>query len=155
MADPASSPADDVPEVIRTPSSARFAIMLLWIMAGLLLASAALTVVQLDSLADRATRVSDIARADAQSSILVAQIPLVLLGLILGLSAWGLSRRHAWARWTALGATVMLFGLTLLTILAGGVGLIALLLLLMAMAASTSLLTRATAEWIPRLRGGH
>jgi hypothetical protein len=149
-------PADDAPEVVRTPTAARVAILVLWIMAGLLLASAALTVVQLGALVDGVTRAGDMSRADAQNSILLAQIPLVVLGLVLGLAAWGLSRRHAWARWIGLGGAVMLFALTLLTMLAaGGLLLASLLLLLLSMAACISLLSRSTAQWIPRLRGGN
>jgi hypothetical protein len=133
----------------------RVAVLVLWLMAGLLLANAALTVVVLPRLVDRATSSSDVSRAEAQRAILLGLAPLVLLGLILGLSAWGLARRHAWARWTGLGATIMLFALTLLTMLAaGGLLLVSLLLLLLSMAAATSLVSRTTAAWIPRLRGG-
>jgi hypothetical protein len=50
----------------------------------------------------------------------------------------------------------MLFALTLLTMLAaGGLLLVSLLLLLLSMAACLSLLSRSTAQWIPRLRGGN
>jgi hypothetical protein len=147
--------ADEPPEGARTPTSVRVAVVALWIMAGLLLANAALTMVALNGLVDRAVRTGTVSRAQAQQGILLSLIPLVLLGLILGLSAWGLGRRHAWARWTGLGAAVMLFALTLLTMLAaGGLLLASLLLLVLSMAACTSLLSRSTAEWVPRLRGG-
>jgi hypothetical protein len=146
-------PTDESPEGARPPTSVRVAVVGLWVMAGLLLANAAFTVVALGGLVDRATRVSTVSRAQAQQGILVSLIPLVLLGLILGLSAWGLGRRHAWARWTGLGAALMLFALTLLTMLAAGrLLLISLLLLVLSMAVCTSLLSRSTAEWVLRLR---
>jgi hypothetical protein len=146
-------PTDGAPEGTRAPTSVRVAVVVLWILAGLLLANTALTLVALNGLVDRATRMSTMSRAQAQQGILVSLIPLLLLGVILGLSAWGLGRRHAWARWTGLGAALMLFALTLLTMLAAGsLLLISLLLLVLSMAACTSLLSRSTAEWVPRLR---
>jgi hypothetical protein len=142
-------------EETKTPTSARVAILVMWIMAGLLLANAALTVVALDALVDRATSASGVAQADARRTILIGLVPPVLLGVLLGLAAWGLARRHAWGRWIGLGAAMMLFALTLLTMLAaGGLLIVSLLLLLLSMAAATSLLSRTTAQWIPRLRSG-
>jgi hypothetical protein len=155
MADTPSATGDAPPEDTKTPTAVRVAVLVMWIMGGLLLANAALTVVALDALVDRTTSATEVSRADAQSAILLGLVPLVLLGLILGLSAWGLARRHAWARWVGLGAAIMLFALTLLTMLAaGGLLLVSLLLLVLSMAAATSLLSRTTAAWIPRLRSG-
>jgi hypothetical protein len=49
----------------------------------------------------------------------------------------------------------MMLALTLLTMLAaGGLTLVSLLLLFLSMAASISLVSRTTAEWVPRLRRG-
>ena len=155
MADTSLPPAGSSPEERKTPTAVRVAVLVMWIIGGLLLALSALRVVALDALVDGMTSSSDVSRAQAQRAVLLGLVPLVLLGLIVGLSAWGLSRRHAWARWTGLGATIMLFALALLTMLAaGGLLIDALVLLVLSMAASTSLLSRSTSEWIPRLRGG-
>jgi ABC-type Na+ efflux pump permease subunit len=152
VAAPPPQPTDGAPEGSRTPTTVRVAVVVLWILAGLLLANTALTLVALNGLVERATRVSTVSRAQAEQGILVSLIPLVLLGVILGLSAWGLGRRRAWARWTGLGAGLMLFALTLLTMLAAGSLLLISLLLLLSMTACISLLSRSTAEWVPRLR---
>lgn len=156
MADtPRASSVGAEPEHGKTPLSARVAVVVMWMMGGLLLAQSALTVVAIDAIVDRATAATDVSRADAQRTILLSLAPPALLGVILALSAWGLARRHPWARWTGLGAAVMLFALALLTMLAaGGLLLVSLLLLVLSMAAATSLLARTTAEWVPRLRGG-
>jgi hypothetical protein len=150
---PRAPSADVQPEEAKTPLSARVSVMEMWIMGGLVLAQTALTVVALDGIVDRATAATDVPRAEAQQTILISLIPPALLGVLLVLSAWGLGRRHPWARWTGLGASVMLFALALLTMLAaGGLLLVSLLLVVLSMAAATSLVARATPDLIPRLR---
>jgi hypothetical protein len=156
VADTPTPPADDAPKTLRTPTSVRIAVLAMWIMAGLLLADVALNVGSMGAAVDQAATVNHVPQAQAQTGILLGVLPVAVLGLMLGVSAWGLARRHAWARWTGLGATLMIFALLALTLLAAGrLGLVSLLMLLLAITASITLLSRSTAEWIPRLRGGN
>jgi hypothetical protein len=155
VADTPRSSSDGIaPQEAKTPLAARIAVLTLWVLSGLLMLNAALTVVVLDSLVDQTTAASGVSRAEAQQAYLIGMIPTVVFGLILGLSAWGLARRHPWARWTGLGAALMLFALTLLGAVAGAFTFFSVLLLILAMVTSGSLLSRTTAAWIPRLRSG-
>jgi MFS family permease len=148
VAAPPPSPADETPGGSRTPTSVRVAITVLWVMCGLLLLVSALS-----WLANEQAKGNPATQGLATSQILLFLLPYLLLGLLTGVSAWGLGRRQAWARWTGLGAAVMLFALMLLGILAAGaLALIPLLLLVLSMAAGTSLVSRSTAQWVPRLR---
>jgi hypothetical protein len=151
---PPASNDDATPEAVKTPTSARVAVLVMWVLAGLLLLNVALTVVALDSLVDQTTASRGVTRDEAQRAYLIGIIPAAVFGLLIGLSAWGLARRHAWARWVGLGAALMLFALTLLTALAGAFNVFSLLLLVLAMVVCGSLLARTTADWIPRLRRG-
>ena len=154
MADSPPASAGAEPESVKTPLAARVAVLVLWLLAGLLLLQVALTLVALDSLVDQTTATQGVTRERAQQAYLIGLVPAGVMGLLAGLSAWGLARRHAWARWTGLGAALMLFALTLLAAMAGGVNVFALAVLALSMAAATTLLARSTADWIPRLRSG-
>lgn len=154
MAD--TPPADEAPKTQRTPTSVRIAVLVMWIMAGLLLADVALSVGSMDAAVTKAASANHVSRSQARTGVLLGVLPVAVLGLMVGASAWGLAHRHAWARWTGLGATLMIFALLVLTLLAAGtLGIVSLLMLLLAIAASITLLSRSTAEWIPRLRGGN
>jgi hypothetical protein len=153
VADTPTPPADDTAKT-RTPTSVRVAVLVMWIMAGLLLADVAVNVGNMDAAVTQAAA-HHVSRSDAQRGVLLGVLPVAVLGLMVGASAWGLAHRHAWARWTGLGATLMIFALLVLTLLAAGkLGVVSLLMLFLAIAACITLLSRSTAQWIPRLRGG-
>jgi hypothetical protein len=152
VADTPPASSDDIaPEEAKTPTAARVAVLSMWVLSGLLLLNAGLTVVALDSLVNQTTAARGMSRGQAQQAYLIGLIPTVVFGLIIGLSAWGLARRHAWARWTGLGAGMMLFALTLLSALAGGFTIFSMLMLFLSMVTCGSLLSRTTTQWIPRL----
>jgi hypothetical protein len=77
----------------------------------------------------------------------------MVLGLLVALAAWFVPRRHAWARWVGLSAAAMLAVLHLLSaIMGGGVTVLTLLLFVLCLAAISSLVSRTTSAWMPRLR---
>jgi hypothetical protein len=96
---------------------------------------------------------ADISRAEAERFVVLWLFPYLILGLALALSAWFLPRRQAWARGIGLAATGLLAVLTLFsTVTAGGVSVAGLLLLVLSIAALTSLMAGSTKAWTPKLR---
>ena len=76
-----------------------------------------------------------------------------MLGLLFALASWFLPRRQPWARWMGLAASVVLGLLTLFSaVTAGGVTVASLLLIVLSVAAITSLLARTTTAYVPSLR---
>ena len=132
----------------------RVAVVLMSVLAGLLLLNAGLTLYGREGVAEAVAEGSDISQADAERFILLWAVPYLVIGLVLAVSAWFLPRRQAWARWTGLAASLLLALLTLFGVVAaGGVTVASLLLLVLSVAAVTSLLARTTAGWVPKLRG--
>ena len=81
--------------------------------------------------------------------VLVSALPYLAVGLVLAVSAWFLPQRQPWARWTGLTASFLLAGLMLLGMASiGGVTAISLLVLVLAVAAVTSLVARPTGDWV-------
>jgi hypothetical protein len=92
---------------------------------------------------------------EATRYVLVSAAPYLVIGLMLAVSAWFLPQRRPWARWTGLLASVLLAGLMLLGMVSiGGVTAISLLVLVLSVAAVSSLLARPTVDWVPRASGG-
>ena len=148
-----STPSADAAPPSPMPPSVRVAVIVLSTLAGLLLLNAGLTWFGREQVADALTEGGQISRSDAERLVLLWMIPYVLLGLVLAASAWFLPRRHPWARWVGLSATVVLGLLTLFSILvSGGLTFGSLLMLVLSVAGATSLLARTTSTWIPRLR---
>lgn len=148
------APSEDAPPATRMPTSVKVAVIVMSILGGLLLLNAALTWFGREAVADALTKTGNVSRAEAQRFIVTWLIPYLVLGLVLAGSAWFLPRRHAWARWLGLAATTVIGLLTLLSALAGGgVTVLSLLLLVLSIAGITSLISRTTAAWVPRLRG--
>ena len=78
-----------------------------------------------------------------------ARCPTSSLGVALAVSAWFLPQHRRWARWTGLAASFLLAGLMLLGMASiGGVTPISLLVLVLSVAAVTSLLARPTGGWV-------
>jgi hypothetical protein len=136
------------------PASVRVAVIVMGVLAALLLTNAALLWYGYDAAVDRLVREGeDVSRAEASQFVLVSLVPYLAIGLVLALAAVFLPRRQPWARWLGLAAGVLLALLSLMSALTlGGVTVPLLLVLVLSVAAVTSLLARTTAAWVPRLR---
>jgi hypothetical protein len=135
------------------PPSVRVAVIVMGVLAALLLTNAALLWYGYDAAVDRIVREGeDISRSEASQFVLMSLLPYLLIGLVLALAAWFLPRRQPWARWLGLAASAVLAVLSLMSALAlGGVTIALLLVLVLSVAAVTSLLARTTREWVPKL----
>ncbi len=138
------------------PTSARVAVITMGVLAAVLLLYAAITWLGREGLADAVTDAQpDLTEDEAARFVLISALPYFLVGIALALSAWFLPKRRRWAHWTGLGASFLLAVLMLLGMASiGGVTQISLLVLVLAVAATTSLAARPTRDWIPRLRIG-
>jgi len=151
-------PSDAVPShgtapANRVPTSVRVAVIMMSLLAGLLLLYAVLTWVNRTQVIHQLVESGGLTEGDARRVVLTSVIPFAVLGLILAASAWSLPRRQPWARWVGLSAVVLLGLLTLLSVLAsGGASALSLLLIVLCLVAVTSLLSRTTRAWMPRLR---
>jgi hypothetical protein len=149
-----ATPADDASPAPVLPTSVRVAVIVMAVLAALLILNAALLLYAYDDAIDRIVRESDLTRDEAEQFVLLSLVPNLVLGLLLALSAWFLPRRQSWARWIGLAAAGLLAFLTLAQVLtAGGITIASLLLLVLSIAAVTSLLARTTGAYVPRLRG--
>lgn len=135
------------------PTSVRVAVIVMSLLAGILLLVAAVNLYVLDEVTARVADAQGTSLADAQRGILLLLGPYLVLGLIFALSAWFLPRRHAWARWLGLAASSVIGMLLLLAAVSGGgITAMSLLLFVLVIAAITSLVSRTTSAWMPRLR---
>jgi hypothetical protein len=147
-------PAEGASTPPAMPTSVRVAIIAMAVLAGLLLLNAGLTWYGREGVADAIVDAgADVSRAEAQRYVLVWLVPYLLLGVLFALASWFLPRRQPWARWMGLAASVVLGLLTLFSaVTAGGVTVASLLLLVLSIAATTSLLARTTTDYVPSLR---
>jgi peptidoglycan/LPS O-acetylase OafA/YrhL len=147
-------PGDDAPPPM--PTSARVAVITMGLLAAVLILYAAITWLGREGLAEAVARAQpDLTQDEAARYVLVSALPYFLVGLALALAAWFLPKRRRWARWTGLAASFLLAALILLGMASvGGATPISLLVLVLAVAAGTSLAARTTREWMPRLRIG-
>jgi hypothetical protein len=135
------------------PTSVRVAVVVMSVLAGILLLFAAVNLYILDEVTARVAEMQNTSTSDAQRGVLLLLGPYVVLGLVFALSAWFLPRRHAWARWLGLAASSVVGMLLLLTAIAGGgITAMSLLLFVLTLAAISSLVSRTTSAWMPRLR---
>ncbi len=150
----AQSPAEGTPARPSMPPSVRVAVIVMGVLAALLLTNAALLWYAYDDAVARLVREGeDISRSEAGQFVLMSLVPYLVIGLALALAAWFLPRRQPWARWTGLAASALLALLSLMSAVSiGGVTLPLLLVLVLSVAAVTSLLARTTGTWVPRLR---
>ena len=134
------------------PASARVAVGLMGVLAAMLLLYAAITWLGRDGLTQAVARARpDFSQAEAARYVLVSALPYLLVGVVLAVSAWFLPQRRSWARWTGLAASFLLAGLMLLGMVSiGGVTPISLFVLVLSVAAVTSLLARPTGDWTTR-----
>lgn len=147
------SPAES-PSTPLMPTSVRVAVVVMGALAALLLLNAGLLWAGYDAAVDRIVdEVEDVTREEAENFVTLSLVPYLVLGVVLAVSALFLFRRQPWARWTGVAATVLLTLLTLFSVAAaGGVTIATLLLVVLSIAAITSLLSRTTGEWVPSLR---
>jgi hypothetical protein len=135
------------------PTSVRVAVIVMSVLAGLLLLVAAMNLYALEEFSATIAERQGISESEAQRSVLLLLAPYMVLGLLFALAAWFVPRRHAWARWVGLSAAAMLAVLHLLSaIMGGGVTVLTLLLFVLCLAAISSLASRTTSAWMPRLR---
>jgi hypothetical protein len=150
----AKIPAEETPTAPSMPTSVRVAIIAMAILAGLLLLNAGLTWYGREGVADAIVDAgADVSRDEAERYVVLWLVPYLVLGLLFALASWFLPRRQPWARWMGLAASVVLALLTLFSAMtAGGVTVASLLLLVLSIAATTSLLARTTTAYVPSLR---
>jgi hypothetical protein len=119
-------------------------------LGAMLLLYAAITWLGRDGIAQAVGRARpDMSPAEAARYVLVSALPYLGVGVVLVISAWFLPQRRAWARWTGVAGSLLLTGLMLLGMASvGGVTPISLLVLVLSVAAVTSLIARPTAAWI-------
>jgi hypothetical protein len=134
------------------PTSVRAAVIAMSLLAGLLLLSVAVSLYLFTSLAKTLAEKADISVEDAQSRLLVTVLPYLVFGLLFAISAWFLARRHAWARWIGLTCASVVAMLHVLAAISGaGIALGSLLQVVLALAVISSLMSKKTAAWVPRL----
>lgn len=135
------------------PVSARVAVALLATLALLLLLYVVITWLGRDGLLEVLTE-AGLTRAEAEQYVLVNTTAPAVLGLVFAVSAWALGSRRPWGRWSGVAAAAVLGLLVLSTMVtAGGITVISLLLLVLSIAAATSLLAQPTREWLAPARG--
>jgi hypothetical protein len=136
------------------PTSVRVAVIAMGVIAALLLSNAALLWFGFDAAVTRIVEEGeDFTRAEARQFVILSLVPNLVLGLLLALAAVFVPRRQPWARWIGLAASGLLALLTLIQVLAaGGITVASLLLLVLSVAAVTSLVAKTTGTWVPPLR---
>jgi hypothetical protein len=136
------------------PPSVRVAAIAMGVLAALLLTYAGLLWYSFDaSVQQIADATKGVTEDAARRFVLTLLIPSLLIGVLLGLAAWFLPRRQAWARWIGLAASGLLTLLMLFSMVAGGgISILPLLLFILAAVAVRSLLARSTGTWVPPLR---
>jgi hypothetical protein len=142
-------PGGPLPDRAPMPTSVRVAIGVLAALAVLLLLSGLLTVVARDAVVDALAAAQPASpRSDAEQIVRVNLAQSLVFGLLMAAAAVFLSRGRGWARWTGLGASLLLGLITLgATVLTGSVAVTTLLILVLCAAAAASLLARTTAAW--------
>ncbi|MEI4270391.1 hypothetical protein TEK04_01525 [Klenkia sp. LSe6-5] len=150
------TPSDPRP----TPPSVRVAVAALLALGVLLVLSAGLTLVGHQAVVDRFVAAQpDLDRAATTRALLLGQALYLALGSAAAVGGVALLRGRPWGRWLGVGA-VLFLGLrtALSTVTTGGTTVFSLLVLVLCIAAVTSLLARSTRDWLPapasRRRGG-
>jgi hypothetical protein len=148
------TPAEDSSPAPTMPVSVRVAVIAMGVIAALLLSNAALLGFGFDAAVEGIMeQAEDFTRDEARQFVILSLVPNLVLGLILALAAVFVPRRQPWARWLGLAASGLLALLTLVQVLAaGGITIASLLLLVLSVAAVTSLVARTTGAWVPPLR---
>jgi hypothetical protein len=143
---------------VATPPSVRIAVGALLALGVLLVASAALTLVGQDAVVDRFVAAQPgLDRAATARALVLGQVLYLVLGLAAGVGGAAVARRRPWGRWVGVAAALFLGLRTVLAaVSAGGTTVFSLLVLVLCIAAVTSLLAGSTRAWLPSpgARGG-
>jgi hypothetical protein len=146
---PSTPPA--AAETPRAPTSVYVAVGVMAVLASLLLLNGALTWFGRDGIATALADAGDLTHAEAERAVVVWLVPYLLIGLLLLAGAVFLPRRRRWAQWAGLAGSAALTALTLVSAFAaGGSTPASLLLLILSLAAITSLAARTTRRWVGR-----
>ncbi len=130
------------------PTPTKVAVVLLALLGVLLLASATLNWVAQEIILDRFEEQGQDREAAAQS-LLLFTIAYAVIGVSALVAAVSLPRRRSWARLAGLLVASLLVVMTLLSAaFSGGIAVTSLLVLVSALAAVTSLLSRQTRDWL-------
>jgi hypothetical protein len=125
------------------------------VLAGLLLLNGALTWFGRDGVATALVNAGGLTRAEAERAVVVWLVPYLIIGMLLLAGAVFVPRRRRWAVWAGLAGSAALVALTLVSAFAaGGSTPASLLLLVLSLAAITSLAARPTRLWISGQRAG-
>ncbi|SCX45462.1 hypothetical protein SAMN03159343_1593 [Klenkia marina] len=135
---------------VATPPSVRVAAGTLLALGVLLVASATLTLVGQDAVVDRFVAAQpDLDRAATTRALVLGQALYLVLGAAAAVGGVALLRRRPWGRWLGLTAALFLGLRTVLsTVTSGGTTVFSLLVLVLCVAAATSLLARTTRGWL-------
>ncbi|SOC51596.1 hypothetical protein SAMN05660748_3781 [Blastococcus aggregatus] len=133
------------------PPSVRVAVGVMAVLALLLLASGVLLLFGLDVVVDRITDETDATEDEARRFVIfLSLVPSLVLGAALALAAVFVPRQRGWARWVGAAASGVLVVITIISAVIGGaVSVTSLLLLVLSVAAVTSLMARTTRAWMP------
>jgi hypothetical protein len=142
-------------EAPSTPTSARVAVAVMATLAVLLLLYVVVTSLGRDQLAATLAASTGVSRSEAERAVLVSLWPYATMGLLLLAGAVFLPRGRRWAQWAGLAGSGALAALTLLSAFAAGASTpVSVLLLVLSLAAITSLAARPTTAWVARSRAG-
>jgi len=132
------------------PTSVRVAIGVLAALAVLLLLSSLVTFAARNAVVDAlAAAQPEAPRSDAVAVVAINLAQSLVFGLLTGISAVFLARGRRWARWTGLGAGLLLGLITLgASFLNRSIAATSLLVLVLCAADAASLLARTTAAWL-------
>lgn len=143
---------------VATPPSVRIAVGTLLALAVLLVASATLTLVGQEAVVDRFVAAQPgLDRAAATRSLVLDQAIYLAIGVAAGVGAAGVLRRRSWGRWVGVAAALFLGLRTVVSaVTAGATTALSLLVLVLCIAAVTSLVAGSTRAWLPArgARGG-
>ena len=143
------SPAAEPPAPMPTPT--KVAVLLLALLGVFLLLNSTLTWFAQEVLVDQLVEESGADRDEAAQQLLLFLIAYGVMGLTAVLAAAFLPRHRAWARQLGLVVTSLLALITLyFGVTSGGVTPLNLLVLVISVAAVTSLWSAQTKEWVRR-----
>ena len=135
------------------PTAVRFAVVSMSLLAGFLLVLSLLAWANRAAVVEATAHPPTVSHAQAVTIVFWELLICLVLGLLFAVSAWFLPRRRAWARWTGLAAAgvvtlIVLYG----AIVSRGLSPFSLLVLVLALTAATTLVSRTTSTWAPRKR---
>jgi hypothetical protein len=134
------------------PTSVRVSVSVMALLAGLMLLNAGVSFFLRDKLVRDLVARTAVTEAEASEALLIWMIPFLVLGLVFALASWFVARRQAWARWMGLAASALVAMLLLIAALSGGgVSIFILLVFVLSLVSLSSLMSKKTATWVPRL----